>query len=291
MFKSILQLARPLHLFMAALAYLLGVGMARYLGFSSDPEAMLLGLFWLLLVLSGGDLVSESLRLSPKPYTPDETPRQRTAYRAVLLQVAAAVFVLAAGLTVYLAFTGRLETASMILMSVIFILLVVYSVPPFIFSAKGVGEFVQAVLLAGMAPALAFLLQAGESHRLLGAFTFPLVLIALAWLMVSEFPTFASDVKYSRHTLLTRLTWQKAIPLHHALLGAAYLLFAVLPLLGFPWSLTWPALLTFPLGLVQIHWLQRIARGGRPVWKFILALSASVFGLTVYFQALTFWLR
>jgi 1,4-dihydroxy-2-naphthoate octaprenyltransferase len=138
---------------------------------------------------------------------------------------------------------------------------------------------------------LGFALQAGGFHRLVNAVTFPLFLIALTTFLALDFPSFAEDVKYERRTLLTRLGWQRAIPLHNAVLAAAYLLFAAAPLFGLPFSLFWPSLLTIPLAGYQIFMLRNIGEGARPLWNALAINAAAIFGLTTYLLTLTFWLR
>jgi 1,4-dihydroxy-2-naphthoate octaprenyltransferase len=138
---------------------------------------------------------------------------------------------------------------------------------------------------------LAFLLQYDQLHRLLSFTTFPLTLLALAYLLVGNFPTFATDQKLGRHTLLTRLTWQRAVPIHHFLVLTAFLLFAVAPFLEYPWGLVWPVFLALPFAAIQMIWLQRISNGGRTLWNFLTALASATFGLTAYLLALTFWIR
>jgi 1,4-dihydroxy-2-naphthoate octaprenyltransferase len=155
----------------------------------------------------------------------------------------------------------------------------------------GYGELAMAIALGTLFPALAFLLQYGEFHRLLTFATFPLTLLALAYLLVDDFPAFATDLKYGRHTLLTRLTWQNAIPIHHLLILVSFLFFATAPILGFPWGLVWPVFLSLPFAVIQIIWLQRIALGGRTLWKFLTTLAIATFGLTAYLLAFTFWIR
>jgi 1,4-dihydroxy-2-naphthoate octaprenyltransferase len=140
-------------------------------------------------------------------------------------------------------------------------------------------------------PGLAFVLQAREFHRIMPAFTFPLTLLALAFVLASNFQSFASDQKYGRNSLSIRLTWQRSVPLHHISILMAYLLFGAAPLLGFPWAVTWPVLTTIPLGLMQIFWLNRITIGGKPIWPFFHVLSASAFGSAIYMLAITFWMR
>jgi 1,4-dihydroxy-2-naphthoate octaprenyltransferase len=178
-----------------------------------------------------------------------------------------------------------------IFLSLITFLFLAYAIPPMRLSEVGYGEFVQAVSIGTLFPALAFILQFGEFHRLLSFASFPITLLALASLLANDFPNFAADQKFGRHSLLTRLSWQRAVPIHHFLILGAYLLFAVSPFLGFPWGLVWPVFLALPFAVIQILWLQRIARGGQTRWRFFIPLSETVLGLTVYLLALTFWIR
>ena len=58
---------------------------------------------------------------------------------------------------------------------------------------------------------------------------------------------------------------------------------------GLLFALTWPALLSLPLGLYQIYLITQIARGARPRWS-VLALTASAtLGLTLYLLNLAMW--
>ncbi len=94
---------------------------------------------------------------------------------------------------------------------------------PLRLSEAGYGELIQAVTLGTLFPALAFLMQFGTFHRLLTFSTFPVTLLALAYLLVNDFPSFAADQKFGRYSLLTRLTWQLAIPIHHMLVLVSFL--------------------------------------------------------------------
>jgi len=105
------------------------------------------------------------------------------------------------------------------------------------------------------------------------------------------FPSFAVDRKYDRSTFLTRLGWERVVPLHHLFVLLAYLFFLISPLFGLSLALLWPAFITLPFALFQIYQLRSIALGARPNWVLLTATALSVFGLTVYFLSLTFMLR
>jgi len=139
-------------------------------------------------------------------------------------------------------------------------------------------------------PSIAYILQAGETHRLL-LLTIPLVFLAFAYFIVMDFPSFASDRKYDRVTFLTRLGWEHVVPLHHLFVLLAYLFFLASPVFGISLSLLWPAFLTFPFALFQIFQIRNIALGAPTNWILLTVTALSVFGLTVYFLSLTFWLR
>ena len=291
MSKSLVNISRPIILFLAALTYSLGAGMAHYLGRSIRVAPFWLGGLAALALISSSFLFSEYFRLPLLPLAQGETPRQRDRYRVTLLQVAYAGFTLAAVAFLTLLLTNSFNLSADIILFLAVLFLIAYAIPPFKLSETGYGELVIAITLGTLLPALSFLLQFGRFQRLLAFTTFPLTLLALSYLLICNFPTFAVDQKMERHTLLTRLTWQRAIPIHHFLVLGSFLLFAGAPLLGIPWSLVWPIFLALPFALIQIYWLQRILNGGRTLWNFLTLLAAATFGLSAYLLALTYWIR
>jgi 1,4-dihydroxy-2-naphthoate octaprenyltransferase len=169
-------------------------------------------------------------------------------------------------------------------------LILAYAIPPFRFVNRGFGEFVLAAHLAWIIPSLGYILQSDETHRFLFV-SIPLTCLAFAYFIVMNFPTFAADRKYDRATLLTRLGWERAVPLHHLFVLLAYLLFLAAPIFGLSFSLLWPAFLTLPFALFQIFQLRNLSLGAPTNWTLLTATALSVFGLTAYFLSLTFWLR
>jgi 1,4-dihydroxy-2-naphthoate octaprenyltransferase len=119
----------------------------------------------------------------------------------------------------------------------------------------------------------------------------PLTLLAFSYFIVRNFQSFAQDQKLNRVTFLTRLGWERVVPLHHLFVLLAYLLFAASPLFGLSLSLIWSLFLTLPFALFQIFLLRNISLGAKPNWTLLHAAALAVFGLTTYFLTLTFWLR
>lgn len=291
MFKTLIKLSHPIHLLLAALTYTLGAGIAHYLGQQVHPVSFSLGLLIVLTLLSATFLFAEYFRLPLMSLDQGETPLNRARFRIILLQVAYTELAFSAVALLTMRLTHSLNPSVVILLSLAFLFLVAYAIPPMRISETGYGELVLAVTLGTLIPALAFLLQYGQFHRLLSLTTFPLTLLAISYLLVCNFPTFANDQKLGRKSLLSRLTWQRAVPIHHFLVLSAFLLYSAAPFLEYPSSLVWPVFLAFPFAVLQIFWLQRIANGGRTLWSFFTALASATIGLTSYLLALTFWIR
>ena len=288
---KILKLSNPIQLLLSALTYTLGAGIAHYLGKSIHAASFLLGLLAVLSLIGAAPLLSEYFRLPIVPLEKGELSLTHEKYRVMLLQVSYAALAFSGVVILTMLLTQILDLSAGIIFILAFLFLMAYSLPPFRVSETGFGELVMAVTLGTLVPALAFLLQYGQMHRLLSFVTFPLTLLAVAYLLIYNFPTFATDQKLRRHTLLTRLTWQRAIPIHHILVFAAFLLFAAAPILEIPWVLVWPVFLGLPIATIQIIWLQHIANGGRTLWTFLTTLASATVGLTAYLLALTFWTR
>lgn len=286
--RAILRLARPLYLLLAALTYSFGVSIANYLGKPFRSDSFWLGLAGVVLAQMSMSLLSEVFRLDTEPLSENETRRERSVVRNNALYVSVAAVTVIAVIAFLLYRNLRLSPASFsfLLLSLIFVL--AYSMPPF--RNRGFGEFLLAVHLGYIIPSIAYLLQANETHRFL-TLSLPLTLLAFAYFIVTDFPSFASDQKYNRTTFLTRLGWERVVPLHHIFVIFAYIFFAISPALGISLSLIWPAFLTLPFAIFQIFLVRGISLGAPANWTLLTATALAVFGLTTYFLTLTFWLR
>jgi 1,4-dihydroxy-2-naphthoate octaprenyltransferase len=286
--KTLIRLSRPLHLLLAALTFSLGASIANYLGKPFRPDSFWLGLGGILLAQLSMSLLTEVFRLDAEPLTENETRRERSVVRNNALYISIASLA-ANAVIAFILFNNRhlsMAAISFLLLSLAFIL--AYSLPPF--RNRGFSEFLLAAHLAYVIPSLAYLLQADETHRFL-ILSVPLTFLAFAYFIVMDFPAFASDQKYNRTTFLTRLGWERVVPLHHVFILFAYVFIAILPALGISLSLIWPAFLTLPFALFQIFQLRNISLGAPTNWTLLTVTALAVFGLTAYFLTLTFWLR
>ncbi len=285
-----LKLIRPLHLLLAALTYSLGASIADYLGETFRAGPFWLGLLGVLLAQLTMSLLPEIFRLDVEPLAEGETRSQRQILRNNLLYISLASLTSLALIFYALFATDQLPPSSFLILGLSLAIILVYSIPPFRLSNRGFGELLLAIHLAYVIPSIAFILQSGDTHRFL-ALTIPLTFLAFAYFLVTNFQSFAQDQKYRRVTFLTRLGWERVVPLHHIFVVFAYIFFLAMLPFGLPLSVLWPAFLTFPFAVYQIIQLRNIALGLPPNWTILHATALAVFGLTAYFLALTFWIR
>lgn len=286
-----LRLTRPLHLLLAALTYLLGTSISAYLGKPLQITLFILGLVITLLLQTSMSFLREVFRPHNETLLEGETPQQKETLRNNLLYIAVGMVGTVAVIIfiIYINFTLALPSFLFLLSSIFLVL--VYSIPPFHLVNRGFGELLLALQIAYVIPSIGFVLQAGEISRLLTLLLLPLTVLALAYFLIGNFVSFPDDQKYERGTLLRRLTWERAIPFHHSLIAFAYLMFVLVPLSGFAFSLIVPAFLTLPFAIFQILQLRAVGEGNPPNWRLLTSTALAVLGLTTYFLTLTFWLR
>lgn len=251
----------------------------------------ILGLTIALLAQTSMSFLREVFRPHNEALIEGETPQQKETLRNNLLYISVGMIgtIVFTAFILYLNFTLTLPSFLFLLTFLFLILL--YSIPPFHLVNRGFGELILALHIAYVIPSIGFLFQAGETSRLLTLLLLPLTVLALAYFLIGNFTTFPEDQKYERGTLLRYLTWERAVPFHHSLIIFAYLMFVLVPFLGFAFNLVAPALLTLPFAIFQIFQLRAIANGSPPNWKLLTSTALAVFGLTTYFLTLTFWLR
>ncbi|MBV6395654.1 MAG: 1,4-dihydroxy-2-naphthoate octaprenyltransferase [Anaerolineales bacterium] len=285
-----MTLLRPLRLIFSALAYFLGIASADYLGATISPLAIALGLGWALFAQTSMNLLAEVFRPINEPLN-GLFGAERVYLRDRLLLVSIGLLGLAAGCAYLLYLLGSIHMEALILLALSLLIVLAYAVPPLKLARRGFGELLLAAHIGYIFPSLGFVLQSGEFHRLLPILALPVTMLALAYFLILDFSTFADDIKYERVTLLTRLGWQRAIPLHHGLVIFAFLLLAAAPLLNISAALLWPAFLALPFAILQIVMLHNISLGARPLWKPLATLSAATFALTVYLLTFSLFLR
>ncbi len=293
------RLSRPAFVLGVMVFYALGVGVAHYLGYEIDINIYMLGQIWVSLCQLSAQYLSEYFDAEADEKNTNQTlftggsgslgsgklPRQVALY-AALVSLA-----LLASVSVLLFAKANLVFPAILIMLFALGLSISYSSPPFRLEGSGYGELAVSVLIALFIPAFAYLLQTGEWHRLVAMSSFPLAALHLATLIALEFPDYANDLKFGKHTLMIRLGWQKSIVLHNVLILTVFLLLSINRTLGFPWFATLAGLLAFPIGVFQIWQMRQIASGTKPNWNALAVGAIALLIVTAYLMTFSFWIN
>lgn len=293
------QYANPWLLLAGIVFYTLGGGVVLFLGGAIDWVNFWLGLVMLLILMASSFYLKsyyDTFETNPQLHLP---PRLRLLRkdeeaaaglpRALFLQVSITTLTVGAVLTVLLFQRGALNPPAFILLGIAFLLAFFYAVPPLRLVNTGYGELTQALLIVNLFPALSYLFQTGELHRLLAMLTFPITALFLAMQLAFGLPDYASDLKSGRKSLMLRLGWQQGMNLHNILILSSYIMIGLAAILGLPWALTWPGLLTLPFGIFQIYQMTLISNGAKPRWRLLLLTAMATMGLMTYMITLALW--
>lgn len=297
--RLFIQLSRPLFLLGAILLYALGVGIARFLGASVDWSVYMLGQAWVTTLQLSAHYLNEYFDAPVDVNNPNRTffsggsgaigPGKLT--RNIALIAGVTTLTITASLTVTMLQVVDLTPVIVLVMILSILGALFYSVPPVKLAYTGYGELTTSILVANMVPIFAFLLQEGQPHRLLVMSTFPLTALHLAMMLAFEFPDYATDVKYEKQTLLVRLGWRAGMTFHNLLILSSFVLLGLATLFGLPTSIALPAFLPFPLGLLQIWQMRRIAAGAKPNWNTLAFTAVVLFASMAYLLAFAFWIK
>jgi 1,4-dihydroxy-2-naphthoate octaprenyltransferase len=285
------SVVKPIHLLLTALAYLLGISIAKYLGITINSAASIFGGAYVILVLAAS--FSLDMYFSPSYRIPPviENPKEREAFRRSTLYLSIVLLALATVFVFMLLVSDYLNFYAVTIILLYLLLALIYAIPPIRLIERGFGELVMAFLISGFPVLLAFTLQAMNFHRLVTYFDFPVIFISLACLLALNFPSYAVDQKFGYQTLLVRLTWEHAVPIHNLLLIISYIMFSAAPLFGIPFRLIWPVMLTLPLAIYQVVMLRNIMLGLKPNWRVLTINAMALWGIVIYLLMFTFWVR
>jgi 1,4-dihydroxy-2-naphthoate octaprenyltransferase len=297
--RLFIQLSRPLYLLLAILLYLLGIGITHYLSGQIDWMAFIYGLLWILLIILGFQYLNEYFDPGVMAVNP---PWKHTPFsgvtgaigtgkltRPVALWAGLICLGITTSLTVSMIQFVRLNSTTAIVLVIIFIGELFLALPPFRLISSGYGEVVMSILIVGLVPALAFLLQGHDFHRILVMVAFPLTTLHIGMLLALELPDYASDMSQGKRPILVRIGWQRGMMLHNLLIMISFVILGLAFVFGLPLNVAWPVILVLPFGLFQIWQMSRIADGVKPNWNLLVLSAISTFGLVAYILAYAFW--
>jgi len=294
-----LRMSRPLFLAGGALMFALGAGISNYLGRDIDWGLYLLGQLYVTVLQLSAHYLNEYFDSPVDQRNSNRTPfsggsgavGEGKIPRNTVLLAALTTLTILASLTVLLIGSGHGSPLLVLVITLGFLGAFFYSSPPVRLVSSGYGELTTSIVVANLVPIFSFLLQNGDFHQLLAMTTFPLTAFHLAMMLVFEFPDYATDIKYNKRTLLVRIGWERGMVLHNSLILGGFLLIGAAASFGLPLPIALPAFLSFPVGLLQIWQMRRIAAGARPNWRALGLTAVALFGSVGYLLAFTYWIR
>ena len=286
---------------MAVMLYIMGVGIDHYLNGQVNWSSFFLGLTWIVFLLLGFQYLREFFDLG---VVDDEVKWWRTPFsggsgaigtgrlsRQVAIWAGLVCLTMTAAVTVLMFQEQDLNLISVMMLGLILVGELAFALPPLRLVSSAYGELILSIIMVGLIPGLAYILQGHDLHRLLIMVAFPLVILFLGILLALELPGYASDLKYGKKPVLIRIGWQRGMLLHNILVLGSFVLFGLAFVFGMPLSIGWPVFIVLPVALFQIWMMNRIAEGAKPNWN-LLALSAvSTFWLTTYLLTFSFWIH
>jgi 1,4-dihydroxy-2-naphthoate octaprenyltransferase len=297
--RLFIQLSRPMNILSAILLYLLGMGIAHYLSGQINWNSGFIGLTWIVIILLGTQYLNEyfdPIVMYDNPlwkHTPfsgvsgaigaGRLPRQ------VALWAGLTCLTIAASLTVLIIQIHGLSLVGILIFGLILLGELLYALPPFRLVSSGYGEVIMSIIVGGLIPALAFLLQGHDFHHILVMVAFPLTTLHIGMLLALEFPDYASDLKQGIKPILIRIGWQRGMIIHNIMILGSFVILGLAFVFGLPLRVGWPVFFVLPIGLFQIWMMNRIADGAKPNWNLLALVAASTFGLTAYILTFAFW--
>jgi 1,4-dihydroxy-2-naphthoate octaprenyltransferase len=128
-----------------------------------------------------------------------------------------------------------------------------YNGPPGRFAYRGVGELDVAICYGPLICISTYLIQLGEVTRNVVLVSIPLGILIAAFLWINEFPDFEADRKAQKRNLIVRLGRHRASRALPFIQGSAFLIVALLPLAGLPYSIWLGGLAMIPAAWVAIR--------------------------------------
>jgi 1,4-dihydroxy-2-naphthoate octaprenyltransferase len=294
------QMFRPWELLLNAIFYFMGAGLSEYFGRLIDWGLIFKGLGLVTVIQIAGfslssiyDLMTAGFSFQRAPWILEpENPRNQGRIRMInTLLVTITSFSIAAFFLTDFIRRDEIDTIGVLIIILSVLLFLIYSIPPFKASKRGYGEIILAIEGAYLIPAAGYLLQAGENHRILLLIAIPMTLLYLAMEMTRSLPGYSTEEPNTNTgRMVSFLGPQKGLIVINFIIITAYLLVAIISVIGLSWSIVWRFLLTLPAGLFLIWQILRIRDGGKPNWQLLELTAIGMVGLTAYFVAMGLWL-
>ena len=290
--KIILKAIKPFRLISMVTTYILGAGLVQYLKSTQDWSQWIAGIFFVLF--SG--LTVELMRLLKRLTKPSHWPegikfKEVKVTRLALLGLIATFMTISLSIFMSWMISGVLWQGLVVLVILLLIDGAFYYLCEESSPLKPYQLLFEGLFYVILPPAFAYFLQSDEVHVFLTLVVICLVPAYLAMRLLIQIQHFGIDRQWDDQSIVTKIGWERAMTFHNALILLTFVFFAMIVFFGFPWFILWPVFLALPIGLVEVWLMERVRRGGKPMWLLMKVATASVLFIPVYLLSFAFWVR
>ena len=287
--RNILSAIKSIDLLFLLTANLLGLAINHYLGNEFQWTGFWNGLLIFLLILIGCKLIGKYFQIKTQSFAMESKKKQETIF--ITLMSGVAFFAISIIPLVSLIINHLINPTNVLFLSMGIFIIGMVEIFPSQTTQWGLEEFLKAFLYANIIPAFAFSLQVNVYHRLVFLLTFPLFFLYIAFFIIDNISSVYDSINESSGSLLKKIGSFAVLRLHNLSLLMGYLILLAGTFFELPWKLIWPALMTIPIGLIQIWQVNQILSGRKPNIQALVFTAVCIALFTAYFSILYLWLN
>jgi hypothetical protein len=287
--KEAFAFLKPINLFLLITGNFLGLAISDYLGYKTQWAGFWNGLLFFLFISIGCMFIRHYFQVQASSFPIESRKKQETVFITLMLGVA--FFAISIIPIFSLVRDHIINPINILFISIGIIITGLVEILPSQTSQWGLEEFFKAFLYANIIPALAFSLQANIYHHLVFLSTFPLFFFFLSLFIVGNISSVYETPAESSGSLIRKIGSFPVLRMHNLSLLMGYLILLAGTFFELPWKLIWPALMTIPIGLIQIWQINQILNGKKPNMPALELTADSVAIFATYFTILALWLN
>lgn len=287
--RNILTAIKSIDLLFLLTANFLGLAINHYLGNKSQWSGFWNGLLFFLFILIGCKLIGKYFQIQTQSYPEESKKKQETIF--ITLMSGVAFIAISIIPLVSLIINHLINPINILFISLGIFIIGMVEVFPSQTTHWGLEEFFKAFLYANIIPAFTLSMQMNVYHRLVFLLTFPLFFLYLAFFIVKNISSVYDSIDKSSGSLLKKIGSFAVLRLHNLSLLMGYFILLAGSFFELPWKLIWPALMTIPIGLIQIWQVNQILSGRKPNMLALEFTAVSIALFTTYFSVLSLWLN
>lgn len=271
----------------ATFFYILGAGIAKYLGKFQNIQDFWYGLIFIILLYACSFLFQHYF--DPKQLKIANQSEEGLIKSRQNLLAGLALFMTCSVIAYLLIVFSRIDVIAIVFTVFIFLVAFLYAIPPFRLAERGYGDLVLIPSISLINPALAFTIQSGELHSLLLLISVPLFFFLMAMFVSTGLTDYLHAMLGGEKNLVIMLGWKLAMVLHDWFVILGYALIGLAFFQGLPWKIIWPTLVPLPVFIFTMYEIHKIRDGNKPRWLILTFSGYTGAGLMLYGLLFTLW--